>query len=78
MQEKTQAYISGPANGEFRQSFLTYRAKNSRRSKMSWFHISLKCNDWLREASYFLRNGFVENMRNICSIFIAITNNYFS
>ena len=45
-----QKFIFEPAKGEFRQSFLTCRAKILRRSKMSSFHINLKYNDWLKEA----------------------------
>ena len=47
---RMQAFIFGPANLEFRQSLLTCRAKIPRRSEMSWFHINLKYNVWLREA----------------------------
>ena len=67
-----QAFRFGPANCEFCQSFLIRRAKIRRSSRMSWFHINLKWNDWLREALWF--NGFVENICNICSIFITVTN----
>ena len=45
-----QAFIFGLANGEFQQSFLTCRAKICQRSKLLWFHINLKYNDWLKEA----------------------------
>ena len=45
-----QTFIFRPANGEFHQSFLTYRGNIRRRSKISWFYINLKCNDWFGEA----------------------------
>ena len=78
-------YFSGLIFGlkisQFCQSFLTYRAKFRRRSKMSWFHIKWKCNDWSGEIDqklwYFKRNDFVENIRNICSLFITATKQSF-
>ena len=65
-------------NDKFRQSSLTCRAQIRRRSKMSWFHIKPKCNNWLREAMVLLQNGFIEIIHNICCIFSNVTNNYFS
>ena len=66
---RDQAFICGPSNGEFRQSFLTCRVQIRQSSNMSWFHINLKCNDWLREAMVLSAKWFFENIRNICSIF---------
>ena len=47
-----------PANGEFHQSFLTYRGNIRLKSKISWFYINLKCNDWFGEATVLFANWF--------------------
>ena len=53
-----QAFIFGLANSKFCQSSLTCRAQIHQGSKMSWFHIKLKCNDWLRKARVFPAKWF--------------------
>ena len=47
-----------PANGEFHQSFLTYRGNIRLKSKISWFYINLKCNDWFGEAMVLFAKWF--------------------
>ena len=47
-----QAFISGTTNDDFRQIFLTCRAKIRRRSKMSWLIPYQPKEQWLIKRSY--------------------------
>ena len=76
---RQQAFIFGPANRKFCHSFLTCREKICWRSKMSRFHINLNCNDCLWDTMVFPGKWFCwEYLCIICSIFVMLTNNYFS